>query len=147
MAYSVDPANSAISAAMLTKTQLESNVMGKNVDSIVVLGEGPVEEVRRAMEASNVISGTPMHTVRNYFEDNDRQLTAGIWESTAGKWHAFTGKHEFCYILAGRVRLADRAGNYKEFVTGDSFVIPDGFEGTWQVLEDAKKLYVILKTA
>jgi uncharacterized cupin superfamily protein len=121
--------------------------MSKGADSIVVLGEGPVEEVRRTMDAGNVISGNPiMHTVKNYFEDGDRQLTAGVWESTAGKWHAFTGKHEFCYMLAGRVRLADKAGNYKEFVTGDSFVIPDGFEGTWEVLEDAKKIYVILKT-
>jgi uncharacterized cupin superfamily protein len=44
------------------------------------------------------------------------------------------------------VRLADRAGNYKEFVTDDSFVISDGSEGTWEVLEDPKKIYVILET-
>ena len=32
----------------------------------------------------------------------------------------------------------------KPFKTGDAFLIPNGFEGTWEVVETTKKHYVIL---
>ena len=99
------------------------------------------------MAPDHLISGDVRHKVRNYYDDSSKQYRAGIWQSTAGKWHAFSGRNEFCHMLAGRVRLSDRAGNSKIFVAGDSFVIPPEFDGTWEVLEDARKLYVIFEPA
>ena len=93
----------------------------------------------------HLIDGVPWHTVQNYYKDASGQYRAGIWESTAGKWHAFAGRSEFCHMLAGRVRLSDKDGNAKIFEAGDSFVIKPEFDGTWEVLEDARKLYVIFE--
>jgi len=46
-------------------------------------------------------------------------------------------------MTAGRIRITDEGGTQREFGAGDTFVVPAGFEGTWEVLEAARKLYVI----
>ena len=56
-------------------------------------------------------------------------------------------EHEFCHLLAGRVRLVDAAGIEAMFGPGESFVIPAGFEGLWEVLEPARKLYAVYEPA
>jgi uncharacterized cupin superfamily protein len=45
----------------------------------------------------------------------------------------------------GRVRLTERGGGVEEYGTGDGFVIPAGFEGTWETLEPVRKWYVIFE--
>jgi hypothetical protein len=50
-------------------------------------------------------------------------------------------------VLAGRVALQSDQGARWEFGPGDSFVVPSGFAGTWEVLEDCRKLYAIYETA
>ena len=46
-------------------------------------------------------------------------------------------------MQAGRVRMRGDDGSDTTVVAGDSFVIPAGFEGTWEVLEFARKLYAV----
>jgi uncharacterized cupin superfamily protein len=41
------------------------------------------------------------------------------------------------------VRIEGVQGTRHEFKAGDSFVVPAGFEGTWEVLEATSKLYTI----
>jgi uncharacterized cupin superfamily protein len=48
-------------------------------------------------------------------------------------------------MTAGRVRITDANGRQREFKVGDTFVIPAGFAGTWEVLESARKLYAIFE--
>jgi hypothetical protein len=43
------------------------------------------------------------------------------------------------------MRIVSGAGDEWTFGAGDSFVVPAGFEGTWEVLEDAVKLYAIFE--
>lgn len=119
--------------------------MSNTPSSIVVFGETPVEEINRPMVPEKLISGDPMHTISNYYLDENSQLRAGVWASTAGKWHAFSGRNEFCHMLSGVVKLTDSDGSSKTFITGDSFLITPAFDGTWEVIEDAKKLYVIFE--
>ncbi|WP_281823423.1 cupin domain-containing protein [Jannaschia rubra] len=88
-----------------------------------------------------VISGDPEH-VTQVFHDNDG-LTAGTWTSTPGKWRAFEGREEFCVILAGHCRLIADNGTARDFHAGDSFLIPDGFRGYWEVVETTTKHFVI----
>ncbi|MGH8187510.1 MAG: cupin domain-containing protein, partial [Steroidobacteraceae bacterium] len=52
-------------------------------------------------------------------------------------------ENEFCHLTRGRIRIEDGRGTHWTFTAGDSFVIPAGFSGTWQVLEPTAKLYVI----
>lgn len=94
-----------------------------------------------------VLAGAPEHTARNYFSDASGQLFAGTWESTPGKWRVRYTENEFCHITRGSVQIDDGRGHQWAFKAGDSFVVPAGFAGTWQVLEDTAKLYVIFEAA
>lgn len=47
------------------------------------------------------------------------------------------------YCLASEKLIADAAGNAVTVSAGESFVIPRGFVGTWEVVEPTKKIYVV----
>jgi hypothetical protein len=47
----------------------------------------------------------------------------------------------------GKVRITALDGRVHQFSAGDSFVVPAGFEGTWEVVEDCVKLYAIFEAA
>ena len=50
-------------------------------------------------------------------------------------------------MLAGRVRMTGDDGRETVVAAGDSFVIPAGFSGIWEVLEPARKLYAVYEPA
>ena len=100
-------------------------------------------ERRLADLPDRVVDGDPHHEILSRFESPDGQLTAGTWTSTPGKWHAFTGRDEFCYLISGHVRMIGEDGSVQTFKTGDSFLIPNGFKGYWEVVETTTKHYVI----
>ena len=93
--------------------------------------------------ADRLLAGSPEHKASNVYSDPSGRLFAGVWDSTSGKWRVRYTEAEFCHITAGRVRITDGSGRVREFGPGASFVIPSGFEGTWEVLEPVRKLYVI----
>lgn len=113
--------------------------------SVVDFAGTPLGEQHRTLDPERVVAGNPHQHIRSFFESPEGELTAGIWHSTEGKWRAFTGRDEFCYIVEGHVRLIDEAGHAQTFKTGDAFLIPNGFEGFWEVVEPTTKHYVIRK--
>jgi uncharacterized protein len=90
---------------------------------------------------ARVIAGAPRTTTRNYYDGG--AFFAGIWESTPGKWAVTYTEHELVHLLAGRVVLTRSDGRAEHFGPGDMFVIPAGFEGTWETVEPVRKLYAI----
>lgn len=94
-----------------------------------------------------LLAGDPEHGVRNYFADATGQFFAGIWQSTPGKWRVRYSENEFCHLTSGRVCIEDEQGRSWSFAAGDTFVVPAGFAGTWQVLEPTSKLYAIFEPA
>jgi uncharacterized cupin superfamily protein len=95
--------------------------------------------------AERLIALTPTQRVRNVYADPSGQFFAGTWSSTPGKWQVAYTEHEFCRLLAGRIRIESETGEIRDYAAGDSFVIPAGFRGTWEVLETAEKQYVIFE--
>lgn len=91
-----------------------------------------------------VVEGDPRHQSMVRFTSADARLQAGTWVSTPGKWRLFTDRDEFCTLLEGRVVLESLSGVCEEFVAGDSFLIPNGFDGYWDVKEVTRKHFVIL---
>ena len=89
------------------------------------------------------VSGEPLTRYLSALTSADGRLDAGTWEGTAGSWRVSYSETEVCLLLAGRVRLVASDGTAREFTAGEAFVVPSGFEGTWEVLEPARKLYVI----
>jgi uncharacterized protein len=115
--------------------------------TIVHFATAPAETTVSKPSAERLLGGNPEHVARNYFSDSTGRFFAGIWESTPGRWRVRYTEHEFCHLTRGRVRIVDAGGQSWTFAAGDSFVIPAGFAGIWEVLEPTAKLYVIYEPA
>ena len=78
----------------------------------------------------------------------DVRVKIGIWEAGAGesiiKEFPFT---EYVLMISGRVIVTEEDGASMEFVAGDTFVIPKGWSGTWDVKERMKKQIVRIGSA
>ncbi|MEO6321487.1 MAG: cupin domain-containing protein [Polaromonas sp.] len=104
---------------------------------------GQQEERRLANLPDRVVSGDPHHQSTVFFKNEVGDVIAGTWTSTPGKWHAFTDRDEFCFIMSGHVRLIAEDGSAQTFKSGDAFLIPNGFKGFWDVIETTTKHFVI----
>jgi uncharacterized protein len=92
-----------------------------------------------------ILSGIPRTRVSNQYTDGTQQFFCGVWTSTSGKWRIRYTEHEFCVLFEGRVRIESISGDKHEFRTGDAFIVPAGFAGTWEVVEPCKKWYAIFE--
>ena len=92
-----------------------------------------------------ILAGIPRARVANQYADTSQQFFCGIWTSTAGKWRVRYTEHEFCVIIEGRMRIESASGERHELRAGDAFIVPAGFEGTWEVVEPSKKWYAIFE--
>lgn len=104
---------------------------------------GGVPEEASRPAPDRLLGGDPVHTVRNVYADPSGRFFAGVWSSTAGRWRVAYTEHEFCRITRGRIRIESDTGRVCTYSAGDSFVIPAGFRGIWEVIETAEKQYVI----
>ncbi len=80
------------------------------------------------------------------FEDKhsgDVLVQIGVWEAGAGKSilknFPFT---EYVLMISGSVIVTEEDGTSRSFVAGDTFVIPKGWSGVWDVQERMKKQIV-----
>ena len=105
--------------------------------------DGTPGQRRLADLPDRVVEGDPHHETISHFSSPDGSVLAGTWTSTPGKWHAFSDRDEFCYIISGHCQLISDAGEVQDFRTGDAFLIPNGFSGYWNVVETTTKHYVI----
>ncbi|WP_322015689.1 cupin domain-containing protein [Paraburkholderia sp. J12] len=107
--------------------------------------EGEHFEYRVAPE--KLIAGDPLQTLTQCYTSPCGQFSTGIWASTPGHWRVNYTEMEYCEILEGVSVIRDEAGAAKELRTGDRFVIPSGFKGTWEVVESCRKIYVAYEKA
>jgi uncharacterized cupin superfamily protein len=105
----------------------------------------PLEAEASTPAADKLLAGNPHQTLANYFSDATQQFFAGRWSSSPGKWRIRYTESEFCCITRGRVALQNARGDRWEFGPGAGFVVPAGFEGTWEVIEDCTKFYAIFE--
>jgi uncharacterized cupin superfamily protein len=101
-----------------------------------------IAPVADAPAPARVLSGSPTSRTWN-FEDDGQGLYAGVWEAMPGVWQVEYTEWEFCHIISGVSVLTAEDGTPQQVQAGDSFVIPRGFKGTWNVLETTLKHYVI----
>ena len=95
------------------------------------------------IDPARLVSGSPQQTVANAYSDPGNAFHCGVWEGDVGSWRVAYTEYEFCHVLAGLIRLHSDDGSEVTLQAGDSFVIPAGFAGLWEVLEPARKLYAI----
>jgi uncharacterized cupin superfamily protein len=72
-------------------------------------------------------------------------VRTGYWECGTGTFTGVRdGVHEVCYIVSGRATLRDAAGGVTEISAGSILVLPDGWNGTWEVHEPVQKMFVMI---
>ncbi len=105
--------------------------------------DAPVAPEEYFLPPEKLIEGNPKQTVWMHFTDPTQQFFVGLWRSEPGKWRIAYTEQEFCLMLEGRSVITDAAGQAVTVTAGESFVVPRGFVGTWEVLETTTKRFVI----
>lgn len=95
------------------------------------------------LPAEKRLEGNPLQTVWVQYTDLSKQFFAGVWRSEPGKWRVAYTEEEVCHMLEGRSILTGDDGAVMEVTAGESFVVPRGFTGTWEVVETTTKRFVI----
>lgn len=111
----------------------------------IVRIDGPVETEVSEVAGDRLLAGKPTTRVSNYFSDPTQQFFAGRWSATRGTWRVRYTENELCVMTAGRVVIESDAGERMAFAAGDSFVVPAGFSGSWEVVEECSKIYAIFE--
>lgn len=102
---------------------------------------GPGEEYFLAAE--KLLHGNPKQTIWTQYTDGTGKFFAGIWRSEPGKWKISYTEEEFCYMLEGTSIIESTEGQALTVKAGESFVVPRGFVGTWEVVERTTKRFVV----
>jgi len=88
--------------------------------------------------------GDPQTAGRILFEGQG--MVTGVWQCTPGGWDTVDRPAtEAMIFLEGRARITPLGGEPVVFQAGDTFVLPKGWNGRWQVLETVRKFFVEVK--
>ncbi|WP_299796407.1 cupin domain-containing protein [uncultured Shewanella sp.] len=116
-----------------------------NIDSIINFSNSQADVEHYRPEQEKILSGEPLQRIENHYSSPCKQFDAGIWSGDKGAWKVGYTEHEYCEILDGSSIITDSRGQSMHVNRGDKFVIPAGFEGTWEVLDTCKKIYVVFQ--
>ena len=111
----------------------------------IIPGSDPSEST--PINPEKVLAGAPQQVLENLFTNTKENFFCGVWSSTEGKWTLNYTEDEFCYLISGRAILTDNEGTVQEINAGDAFVVPVGYQGTWETIGEAKKFYAIYEEA
>jgi len=114
-----------------------------NPTTVLKFSASTAPEESYYLAAEKLIEGNPKQSLIQHYTDPSKKFFSGIWHSEVGKWRIHYTEEEYCQILEGTSVLTDAAGHAVTVSAGESFIIPRGFDGTWEVVEPTKKIYVI----
>ncbi len=101
----------------------------------------PTENAKYPSEM--VVKGDGAYTGLIEYRSEDRKFSVGLWQSEPGILKTDAYPHdEYCLVLEGNLVVTNRSGSRDEFKPGDTFVIPKGWAGTWNMTTRFKKQYV-----
>ncbi len=89
-------------------------------------------------------SPVPMLVGRKYLNDVPGIDSMGIWECSPGRWQRTIMEEEFAHFIQGRARFIPDDGDPIEIKAGDTIWFPANSGGVWEILEDVRKVYVII---
>ena len=88
------------------------------------------------------IGELPLQTDSSFFDHANQY--AGTWECEPGKLQLDLSVTEFCHLLEGHWILTSESGQVTEVRAGDSWVFPNGWKGTAEVVEKVRKVYFMI---
>lgn len=100
------------------------------------LGEMPIDPAW-------IIEGAPVARGTVLLQSQDKLLSAGWWECTAGKFQWVFGWDEFVHIIEGEVTIREEAGATHVLRAGDTAHFPLGLTTYWSVPDYVKKFFTL----
>lgn len=99
--------------------------------------------------AAHLLLGeTPSCRSNNHFASGDETFKCGIWDSTPYQRTPIFFHHtELMHLMAGEVTFTDAAGRTATYRKGDTFIIEQGAECTWDSQVDVAKIYALFRPA
>ena len=97
--------------------------------------------------AAHLLLGeTPSCRSNNHFTSGDGLYCAGVWDSTPYQRTPIFFHHtELMHLLAGSVTFTDAGGRTQTFAKGDTFIIEQGAECSWDSQEHVAKIYSLFR--
>jgi len=121
--------------------------------TVVMASETPPIAVIESSTPTEVLMAKPGTYLGEKFTFEDKHsgdviVRVGVWEAGMGKIvirdFPFT---EYVLMISGRVIVTDKDGVSRDFSAGDTFVIPKGWSGDWDIQERMKKQIVRIGSA
>ncbi|MCJ2180941.1 cupin domain-containing protein [Novosphingobium album (ex Hu et al. 2023)] len=95
-----------------------------------------------------LISEKPSCRSNNHFSSEGGNFLCGIWDSTPYTRKPIFFRHsELMHLLAGKVTFTDASGRSATFEKGDTLIIEQGAECTWDSREHVAKIYAQYRPA
>lgn len=88
------------------------------------------------------VGALPLQTDLGFF--NTGNMIAGTWECEPGTLTLDLDLTEFCHLLEGHWRFTSESGVVTDVRAGDSWVFPQGWKGTAEVIEKVRKAYMMI---
>jgi len=122
------------------------SIRAVKLDPEVLAGLG-LDAQEPYMDPEDVLDGN--HRPRGKIPYYGEQLVVEIYEDDPAtmRFDEPFIYDEFVMILSGKLILTGTDSSPQEFTAGDSFVIPKGFTGTYQMLGNYRELIVIERNA
>ena len=114
---------------------------------IIKLNQNPISfgEIADDLESAMFESALPRQHTHRYFENKTLGLSLGLWDSTKMTATATSYAYdEYMIIIEGVVEITNsQTGNVETATSGDSIIIPQGYDCQWHQKDYLKKFYVI----
>jgi len=127
----------------------EDNCSGGTTSSMVSFVHAPasyfaLDQLEAKGPRQNADVGQPHDATRPLVKK--RTTSVGSWWCAAGGWPspAQRSTTEVFFVFDGRGALTDLDGFCHEFGPGDTVILPKGWSGRWDVLEDIHKVWVVV---
>ncbi len=114
----------------------------KSTASVVSLNQLLGSSAEPDPQPIDTIAGQPE---RRYAAFEAGDLDVGAWTSTTGSWsEAPQDGDEIAFVIKGHLRLHPSDGAPIDVRAGDLLHVPDGWTGTWEILDPIEKVYVVI---
>ncbi|AIT82325.1 cupin domain-containing protein [Novosphingobium pentaromativorans] len=94
--------------------------------------------------AELLLGETPSCRANTMFASTDEAFKCGVWDSTPYQRKPIFFHHcELMHLLEGSVTFVDAEGREATFAKGDTFIIEQGAECSWDSQVDVAKIYAL----
>jgi uncharacterized protein len=81
---------------------------------------------------------------KKYIDEAPGIDSLGIWECSPGRWQRTIIQEEFAHFIKGKARFIPDEGEPLDIEAGDSIWFPANSAGVWEIIEEVRKVYVII---